>query len=518
MRLLLRKMTFAFLVLGISWGAQAALWPFDQRQVLLVQIEGTEFPDSLTTAQVLDVFVERGRVRWITQKSGPGSIAPIFVPADFPWNRSDSVRTMGLRYKADGVVVLTAKNAQVDLRWYAVSDGQPLYFESLYLPASSGTPEQDAERRKRLRAWLTEMWDRIPGQGYVVKRDLTTLDIEGAANEGLRVGDELSLLRLKDIRRHPVLKTLVGFDSAQTGTATLSALGKPFSQAKVVYESDLDPIREGDRYVLKPRSEAPRGDLKEAASVAAKAVDQDADDSYFGFGFGGARVLELSPRLGLGLLNYEERVANQVYKLKTLSLSYGFRADLHLTSAWFAALQWDQGTGTFGTPPADYEATSLASGWSHMHLLSGYRMPLSDYAGSGNTELHFFGGYSRLGFKAEELSSAVAPTAKTYSGLNFGLSVHVPLHTNWVAEVGFTRMLGAFLKEDTLTSASSSTSSAWSFWTKVRIKATEDAEFGGAYEVYQGSSNFEGSGTRETSALSSKVSSQRTALYYKHMF
>ncbi|MEO5669012.1 MAG: hypothetical protein ABIR96_13205, partial [Bdellovibrionota bacterium] len=453
-------------------------------------------------------------VRWITLQGSPASLAPVFVPKDFPWNRSGSVRELGLRYKADGIVVLSSKGAQVDLRWYSVSDGQPLYFESLYVPASSGTVAQDAERKKRLREWLSDIWNRIPGQGYVVKRDITTLEIEGASNEALKVGDQISLLRLKDIKRHPVLKTLVGFESTQTGTATVTALGKPFSTARVDYESDLDPIHEGDRYLHK--------DAKPAVSAVDKAVAPkiDADtpgDALFG-ALGEQHIFDISPRIGVGFLSYEERVDGQVYKMKTLSLSYGLRADLFLTNAWYAAFQFDQGGAKYGTPPSDYAATELSSGWSNTHMFSGYRMPLSEYAGEGNTELDFFGGYSRFGFKAEQLSSAVAPSAKTYSGLDFGMAVHIPLQTKFISEVGFTRMLGAFLKEDSLTSGSASSNSAWSFWAKLRIKAEEHSEFGGAYEVFQGSSSFEGTGTRATPALSAKATSQRSAFYYKQMF
>jgi hypothetical protein len=506
------RTSLALMILVGALPLRAEVWPFDQRQVLLAQIQGTQFPEALTTAQVLDVFVERGRVRWITQQGGPGSLSPVTIPTDFPWNRGDSVRSLGLKYKADGIVVLTAKDSQVDLRWYSVSDGQPLYFESLYLPSSSGTPEQDLERKRRLRAWLKEMWDRIPGQGYVVKRDISSLEIEGAVSEGLKVGDVVSLHRLKDIRRHPVLKTLVGFDSTQTGTAVVTSLGKPFSKARVDYESDLDPIREGDRYLLKPKPPAALVTTPESPVVTPEVTSVVPDL------FDGARLFDISPRVGFGFLSYEERTSAKVFKLKTLSFSYGLKADLHLTSSWYGSFQFDQGTGKYGTPPSEYGATEMASGWSYMHVFSGYRMPLSDYAGDTDTELNFFGGYSRFGFKAEELSAAVAPSAKTYSGLDFGVSLNIPIQAKWVAEVGFTRVLGAFLKEESLTSGSSSTDTSWSFWTKLRILAAERSEFGGAYEVYQGSSNFEGTGTRTTPAISAKVSAQRSAIYYKQMF
>lgn len=507
----LRGLFFVLFVIS-SLPLRAELWPFDQRQVLLAQIQGTEFPNDLTTAQILDVFVERGRVRWITEKTGAGQLTPVLVPRDFQWSQTSSVRSLGLRYKADGVVVLSEHDSKVDLRWYSVSDGQPLYFESLYLPSSSGSPAQDAERRKRLRAWLSDMWNRIPGQGYVVKRDIENLQLEGAANEGLSIGDQISVLRLKNVKRHPVLKTLIGFDYSETGSGKILELAKPFSSAKVTYESDLDPIREGDRYLRKVPDLAPViGEAKPLKNP------EDGEEELSLNPFAGARIFDISPRLGVGGLKYEEKTADDLYSMSAFSISYGFRADLLVTRSWFAALQMDFGTGNFGSVPTDYGVSSVKSGWNNTRMETGYRMSVGDYSG-GDTQITFRGGYSRFSVKAEETSSAVAPSKKTYSGIDVGVSVDVPVYKLWVAEVGFTRMLGAFLKEETLTSGSNSSNSAWSFSTRLRIKTEEAWEFGAGYEVLQGSSTFEGSGTRSTPALSAKVSSQRAMLFYRFMF
>lgn len=503
---------------------RAELWPFDQRQVLLAQMEGTEFPSSISTAQILDVFVERGRVRWITEKTGAGQLTPILIPKDFPWSQSDAVRSLGLKYKADGIVVLAEKDSKIDLRWYAVSDGQPLYFESLYLPASSGTPSQDAERRKRLRAWLGDMWNRIPGQGYVVKRDIENLQLEGVASEGLVKGDEIILLRLKEIKRHPVLKTLVGFEYSQTGTGRVIEIAKPFSLAQVIYESELDPIQTGDRY-LKKTSElkAPLSSTTNSATGASglpesKPTAPSAEESDSLNPFAGMRILDVTPRVGLGTLRYEEKTASELYSLNAFSLSYGFRVDLWVTRSWFAGLQMDFGTGKFGSLPSDYGTSSLGSGWSNTRMETGYRMSVGHYTGAEDTQITFRGGYSRFAMKADALSVAVAPSKKTYSGLEFGVGVDIPVYQRWVAQVGFTRMLGAFLKEETLTSGASANNSAWGFSAVLRTRIHETAEYGLGYDVIQGSSTFEGSGTRTTPALSAKVSSQRAMGFYRFMF
>jgi hypothetical protein len=500
-----------FSTLLLAKNLKAELWPFDQRQVVLMQIQGSNFPDAITTAQILDVFVERARIRWITQKAGAGDLSPILVPSDFLWNRSDSVRSLGLRYKADGIVVLSEKDSRIDLRWYAVSDGQPLYFESLYLPSSSGTEAQDTIRKQRLRSWLLDMWKRIPGQGYVVKRDIENLEIEGALNEGLKVGDRISLLRLKEVKRHPVLKTLMGFDSAETGYAIVTDLGRPFSTAKVEYESELDPIQAGDRYLFNRSATLKPLEAPAEPSVVENQVPQD-------MFFGGGKIFDLVPRLGLGFLSYEERTADDLFQMKTFSFSYGIEARLRLTGAWYAGMRWDAGGASFSSPPEKYLSSSLGSGWSNTRFTTGYKMSLGSHVGLSGMELDFFGGYSRFKVRFEEKSSTVAPASKNYSGLDVGMAMSMPLQERWLAQFGFSRALGAFLKEELLTSGASSSNTLWNFWTKLRILPTDRAEFGGGYEVLQGSSTFEGAGTRATSALSAKVSSQRTFVYYQYTF
>ena len=489
-----------------SW---SAVWPFDQRQVLLVHIDGTEFPSDLTTAQIMDIFVERGRVRWITKKAGPGRILPISVPRDFVWNRFGAVRSLGLKYKSDGIVVLLEKGSKIDMRWYSVSDGRPLYFETLYLPNSSGTPEQDAMRRKRLRSWLLDIWGKIPGQGYVVKRDMQNLFIEGVNAEGIKVGDRLRLLRLQKAKRHPILKTLVGFESSDTGFAKVTEVGNPFAQARIEYESDLDPIQEGDRYILASEKIVEKS---EKPGVKKKIPTDEVLNIFSGFD---SHIIDITPRAGLGFLKYEETTSAEAYEMRTLSYSAGFSLDLHVTKSWLVSITHDFGTGSFGSPPSDYGASAIGSGWTHTNYLTGYRMDLGDYAGIGGALLDIFGGYSKFKLKMADGSAAVSPTAKTYSGIAMGINIGMPIDQKWTANVKFKRAFGAFMSEAVETSGATSGNSLWSFDLTGSYKWSDIADIGGTYGVAQATSTFDGSGTRTTPAVSSKASASRFSVFYK---
>lgn len=497
--------------------AHARVWPFDQRQVLLASVQGSDFPSSLLTAQVMDVFVEKGRVRWITRQSSEGTIRPVQVPSDFSWNRSSAVRSLGLRYKADGILVLVWKDSRIDLRWYAVADGNPLYFETLYLPASNGTPEQDAQRRDRLRTWLLDIWAKVPGQGYVVKRDLENIFVEGVQAEGLEVGDRLALLRLERAKRHPVLKTLIGFESSETGFAKIESIEDPFAKARVEYESKLDPIQEGDRYLLSTVAvtESPeKQGVPEQSEDANPEPKQESSPLAIFPSLGDANIFNITPEVGWGALSYEERTAAEVYNLKSQSFAAGFTAELLITSSWFAAFEWNMGTGSFGDLPTDYGEESLSSGWSQNRFYTGYRMSLGDYAGVGAGTVDFFGGYSRFHMKLAESSADVAPSAKTYSGIGFGASIDMPVADRYSMHASFERVLGTFMGEASLTSGASSSNTLWSFGIGAGYALDERSKLSVNYGVTQGNSNFEGSGTRTTAALSSKSRSTQFSVGY----
>ncbi len=494
----------------ISSGVRAATWPFDQRQVLLVSIEGTQFPDALTSAQIMDVFVERGRVRWITQKGGPGEIIPFTSPRDFDWSRGSAVRSLGLRYKADGIVVLIKKDSKIDMRWYSVSDGSPLYFESLYLPGSSGTVEQDTLRKDRLRAWLLDIWGKIPGRGYVVKRDMKFVFVEGVDAEGLKVGDRLKLLRLEEAKRHPILKTLVGFESSETGFATVTEIGDPFAKASIDFESELDPIQDGDRYSIVPQEAK-----KEAPSAKETSEKPSVQKVLDVFNLGDGHILDLKPRVGIGFLKYQESTAADSYEMRTLSYSAGFDVDLYITKAWSLSVSHDFGTGKFGSPPSDYAVSSIGSGWTNTHVLTGYSMSLGEYAGLEGGFLNFYGGYSKFNIKLEDGSAAVSPTAKTYSGISMGVDIGMPLAPKWSTIVALNRVFGAFMAESVVTSGASSGDSLWGFELIANYEWDKKADIGGSFAVVQASSTFDGSGTRATPAVSSKATSSRFTFFYK---
>jgi len=522
---LTKKRLFIILCLlaaPVDWarGEASVPWPFDQRQILLVRDEKLPFPDEPTTAQFMDIFVKKGRVRWVTQKAGAGQVVPIEIPNDFQWQSSSAIRQLGLKYKTDGIVFLAQRGVQLDLRWYATIDGEPLFFETVNLPSASNPVEQEI-RKKRLNDWLSEIWSRIPGQGYVVKRDMTTVSLEGASQVGLKVGNQIEIRRLLEVQRHPLLKTLIGIQSHVTGTAKVTSIAEPFTTAKIEYESKTDPIQEGDRYQLQV---TPGPGIEVAGTEAVKAAKPDVIDaegrtklSIFGddqdeeesedaprvenssgdepqFG-----VIDASGGLTVGASSYSETVSGTVYEMKGFSPGVYVNARAYITRSWLLLGDLSGNFFTFKDLSSAYNATSIKSGSNSVGFAGAYRFIFLEEAPMRG-ELILGVGYRRFALAMSQIVSAFAPSAKTYSGFEFSFGIQIPLLTEYALQFRAARMFGTSLGEKPGTSGSDSSNQYWDFLVGLKYRLDPASEITGGYRLNSASSTFEGAGSRTRSA------------------
>ncbi len=489
--------------------------------------EGAAFSDDRTVAQIMDAFVKRGRVRWVTQKAGAGQIVPFEVPKDFPWQAPMSVRNLGLRYKADGVLLLTVDGVVVNISWYSTSDGQPLFYESVSLPEAGAKPGEAEARKKRITDWVAEIWSKIPGQGYVVKRDMSTVSIEGAKALGLKVGDVLELRRLDQVERHPLLKTLTGITSSVTGRAKITTIDEPFSVANIEYESKLDPIQEGDRYQASLAGQAtgvgPSATGLAGASGTAAAdpapvarVDEQGrsvlplfsqvppsssaspatDESLL-------RIVDVGGALTYGRYSVSESVLGDATPKEMSSLSPGFRLDLraYITRQVLLNSELEYGLVKFGGLTDTYAVDSIGSGWISFRIGAGYRFIFEEHE-LFPTEIVASLSYRNASLNNAQITSDIAPTSKTYSGYELGLGVGLPLIQQFGAQVHINRSLTASLTETATTGGATTKNTTWEYGAALRYRLNSTSEISGGLNIHSIATNFTGAGTRTTASLS----------------
>jgi hypothetical protein len=541
-----RFLAFATLIVGLgaSGTASAEAWPFDQRNILLTRTEGQDYPDDVAVAQILDAFVKRGRVRWILRKGGKGEVLPVEVPRDFEWQSEVSVRNLGLRYRADGVLWLQRTGVRVDLRWYSTLDGKPLFFERVSLPAVGDHAGEAEARKSRINEWIGDMWSKIPGQGYVLKRDLQTASFEGGPATGLKAGDQVEIYRIELARRHPLLKTVLGINSTLSGTATVTSVGDPLTEAHIDYESEEDPIQPGDRYVLKAHNKsAPAPGVNGSATPPATAelappvagerrylplTGNEGESSEENAAAGTNppanaapkyRLVDVGARAGWATFKHTETVQNQSsYKLSGGGPAVDVVARGYITRNWIV----DAKFGFRHFSPQNNEsalgAAELGAGTVAMQFGGAYRMIFLE-APDDPGEFTLGIGYQSFGFSVTQGDAPVSPVGKAYSGIEFRFGLKIPAREGLLVYASGARVMGASLSESPRsTAATVSGASLWNFDLGAMYRWSADGYLLGGLESTSASANFEGTGDRTVPALSNVISN--TVIYggYLHRF
>ncbi len=555
--------SFLTLILFLGHDAQAAdskaaiTWPFDQRQILLTSQEGQAFPDQLVTAQFLDAFVKRGRVRWTTRKGNSTEFLPVDVPRDFPWFSPLSVRQLGLRYKVDGIVVLVMRGVLLEMRWYSTSDGSPVFVEKVSLPGAVDQQELEA-RKNRLVSWVNDIWERIPGQGYTVSREFSSAKIEGAKLQGLKKGDRIEFVRLTKMTRHPLLKTVVSIEASRTGLGTISTVDDPLSTVSIDYESEVDPIQEGDRYRVLNKSERiiiPTPTVTPSAAVPGKPVEDKAatdpsaaptdpvgrvfvplkqstdelpevesaypkkkSDTHFKekppYG-----IADITGRVMFGKLTHTETFSGSTISISNWRPQFEGDARFYISTDFLILSKFGFGMGSFATNSSDYGVSSIGGNHNYFSFAAAYRLPL-DISQESLVPAEFVLklGYIRYSLNMDAVASPQAPSGKTVSGPELGFALQIPVVDVYSAWLEASRTLGASLTEESLTSGALSSPSHWQFIAAGKYKMNGITEVSAGMDIRSSSITFSGSGSRGSPSTAASIGSTMFFAGYMQRF
>ncbi len=98
------------------------------------------------------------------------------------------------------------------------------------------------ELQTRLQQSLDRVIRKIPIQGHVTGRDQDSVTVNLGRSSGIRRGDTLKIGTLEEVKRHPLLKTVVDWRFDPTGEARVESVEDALSFAKILQENDRRPI------------------------------------------------------------------------------------------------------------------------------------------------------------------------------------------------------------------------------------------------------------------------------------
>lgn len=354
--------------------------------------------------------------------------------------QADSIVRTKIEKKTSGL--------DLDISLVALGTGEVFSADHQTIAVSSN----GAETGKAVKALLKTALKRIPFYGTVTGRDGAELTFDIGAAHGLRKGDVVQISRVDNIKRHPLLKSIVDVQMVPVGTATVEQTEENIAFGKVESEIAGESIRrmykvtaiesqasEGKKEVSKPTE-----GLAANASPAGDNVPDGVERPTIGY---------VNLGLFLGSFSSSSSKASTNTTADGSGFAPGFRlsAEVWLTKRWFADFLVAYNTISFSSKtkvggaenPTKQESTSSTR---EIGFNAGYKyLPTNDIYGPQ--------AYVKLGYYNFKFDTSIsAPdllSPKTYGGLNVGVGGQLPITSReWGALLNVNFLLFSSMSED----------------------------------------------------------------------
>lgn len=100
----------------------------------------------------------------------------------------------------------------------------------------------DADMKVFTKKLLDQLIAKVPFLGQVTGRDQKIVTVNMGMNSGLNEGDALYIATLREVKKHPLLKTIEAWETQPTGVAEVQEIDEGLAFATVVEESKANPI------------------------------------------------------------------------------------------------------------------------------------------------------------------------------------------------------------------------------------------------------------------------------------
>lgn len=292
----------------------------------------------------------------------------------------------------------------------------------------AGQPLGVSDIQALIQKGLDEMLSKVPFLATVTGRDNQSVTINVGFNANLKKGDQLVVSTIDDVKRHPLLKSIVGWKLTRVGKIEVDQIDEGLAFCRVLEE---EPGRQVSRY-QKVTQLIPAATPAEVETVDEKAETQ--------------KKLELPPRLGwiAGVLMpgfYDRSFSTSASRFAGSGLIVGARAEgeLWITKSWFANMRFGYGFGAYGQEiytggVKTGNSPVMGIGSSTFRLNFGY-----SYLITGD----FFGpkGWIKLGYQNTSYSLPISVTDGTgptvFGSLFVGLGGDLPIRHPFGATLDF---------------------------------------------------------------------------------
>jgi hypothetical protein len=337
---------------------------------------------------------------------------------------------------ADTTVLLKTRNVGNETEMqleFRDSDGELLFSETGSVPGFSSMEVRWGLIEKLFKTILAK----IPFDGTVTGRTANGITVDlGISN--LKQGEDLEIVRIVSLQRHPLLKTIVGSDYVRVGRAKVVSVDKTLSFAEVKEEYPGEMVSVGAK-VLKSRSplsirtdeaEIPEKNSKKAAAKFEEEEDPFGDRLEGDFDQTKQRYGSVGLNLQYGSLAQSQNVSSVPTDFTGSGLGGSLEGELWITKNWILTLGYGFHNATLAGP-----TTTLGdASWKRAEGFGGFRFFPDEAGGIALT--------GSLGYQMQNFvvpSSGADVSGKKYSGVAIrvdGEMVFMPKH-KLTAGLGF---------------------------------------------------------------------------------
>lgn len=430
-------------------------------------------------------------------------------------DHNDVVKTQLAKYKVDAIVSsrLTKGPQGIAIKLNIFSGKEGLLTAESTLANYTGYEVSDL--RLQVNALVKELKKKIPYDGTILSRKGTLVTINTGAKQGLLENQDLNVIQIVKIQRHPKFHFIVSTEKEILGKIRLKKVEEHLSFGSIVNERDEGVIRPGQKIIVEQFVKYPdtplTGDQKIVDDLGHRG------DQPLAFGDRATEwVPDRTPTFGkiavlLGLTQYS--LSSNLATSGGLSASNGFAptikldGEMWISPEWFASLNLRQYVFSISNPNGASTPSRLNVSTSQYSLLGGYNFLVAEQFFGPKIQLS--GGYSKFSSTVDQSSPLTAFTSQSYSGLMFGVGGSFPLELETKTQVSLGAKINLFfnpaLDESPVDSGSSKNSvTSFSFFADIKQSHRLNYKFVIDYDLF--ASSFTGVGSRGEAASSSSHS------------
>jgi hypothetical protein len=378
-----------------------------------------------------------------------------------------------------------------------------------------------ADLEKQLAGMYERVKARLPYRGTILSRRGQDVTISLGYKSGIKNNDEISVIQILKVNRHPKLKFMVSTEKEVLGKIKVFKTDEALSFGYVTYEREPGTVQTGAK--LLPLEFV---QYAEPVTAGGKIIPglENRKDRELSYGQNpGEWLPEQDPQYGrvailagFGMYNISTNLAasGSVDASTSFAPEIAVKGELWFSSEWNILYNIRQSVFSTSNSLAGSTPGTLNMSLSSYSVMGAYNFLMSqDFFGP---KIQLSGGYATYNSHSDQ-SSPIAFTNMTYGGLMFGILGQFPLTTDIPMDLGaqFNMFLAPSMSESVNSGNSSSSSiNQFGFFGVYHLKKRFNIRGEMNFEYYSSDFSGAGAGTHTSSNTTQKMTSFMGGIEY----